>query len=364
MQRPFVSFVIPVFNRRRELETTLPTILAQRYPQERVEILVVDNSSQDDTAEWVAAFQQRHHAALRYVRRDPNGPGPARNLGARLACGELVAFLDSDVSLDSHWLERTVATLSERPEVGIVSGKLLYASHPAYVNSYGGAMSPIGIAWDLNEGIATALVTDRRECLWATCAAMLVRKELIDRVGGFDETYFYGYEESDLCWRANLAGARILCIPDALAYHRVPADIARSSPEIVFHYCKNRLRSLLKNYGLARLAAALPAYLLYSAVDLLVRRPRRAKLRALLWNASMLLDTLRARTRAQHTRTRTDADLAHLFTRRLFPQVRLANRRRRPLAVVGAGARPAHNESVPDDRLAAPPLPAGRPAGE
>jgi GT2 family glycosyltransferase len=266
-----------------------------------------------------------------------------------------VAFLDSDVSLDREWLRRSVAFLESDPRIGIVGGKLLYADAPHRLNSFGGVTGAIGLGWDAHEGDLSEAVQKPRPSLWVSCSAMLVRRELLSRVGGFDETFFYGYEESDLGWRANLAGFAVVAIPEALAYHRVGAAVGRSDPQIVFHYCKNRLRSLLKNYGPARLACWLPAYLAYSVVDGLVRAPRAAKLRALAWNVASLGDTLARRRDVQRLRRRPDRELAPLFSKHLFPPVPLANRRRRPAPDDGMAPNRPGAEAPADDRVAVVP---------
>ena len=313
---------------------------------------MVDNSSDDGTGEWVRAFAQQSGRAVHHLLKEPAGPGPARNLGAARAIGSLVAFLDSDVTLDPDWLRHAVAHLESEPGVGIVGGKLLYADAPHRLNSFGGVTGRIGLAWDAHEGDLSASRVEPRPSLWVSCSAMLVRRELLERVGGFDETFFYGYEESDLGWRACLAGWSVVCIPDALAHHRVGRVVGRSDPQIVFHYCKNRLRSMLKNYGAARLACYLPAYLAYSVVDLLVRAPRAAKLRALAWNAGALGDTLARRAQVQATRRVSDRQLEPLFSRRFFPPVPLANRRRRPTPDDARLPSESGGVAPPDDRVA------------
>jgi GT2 family glycosyltransferase len=148
-------------------------------------------------------------------------------------------------------------------------------------------------------------------------------------LGGFDETFYLAFEDSDLGWRANLAGLRCVCIPEAVAFHCIVDGYAERGDFLTFHACKNRLRSMIRNAGLPRLAAFLPLYIGYAATDAMVRSPRRPKMRALWWNLVTLGDTLRKRAETQRARKVRDAAIAHLFSPRLFAPERCGNRRRR-----------------------------------
>jgi GT2 family glycosyltransferase len=257
---------------------------------------------------------------MHYCRLDRDrGPAGARNAGAALARGRFILFMDSDVLLAPDWLHRALGWVSADPGLGIVAGKLGYASRPDRVNAYGGAISWIGLAWDAYERAPDHVITGPAECLWVPGAVAFVPRDVFECVGGFDPRFQIGYEDSDFGWRANLAGFRCLCVPDLVAYHRVTDRAEVQGADLVFHICKNRLRSLLKNLGWLRLAIATPLYLAYATADSLLRGPRLVKLRALWWNLAHLPDTLRMRAQVQWERVRSDADICHLFSRRLFP---------------------------------------------
>lgn len=326
-----VSIVIPTHNRGALLHEVIEPLWKQTAAAHIAEIIVVDNCSTDDTEERVAELAQRSPCPLRYQRMPcDRGPAVARNAGARLASSSLIGYVDSDVILDSRWIEVALARLTADPSIGIVGGKLVYASRPERLNSYGGVMGRIGLAWDGHEGGPAAEVREPVDCLWTATAAVLMRRELFDRLGGFDETFYFSFEDSDFGWRANLSGLRCVCIPEAVSYHCiVDGDAAPLGDNLTFHACKNRLRSMIRNCGPGRLASCLPLYLGYAAVDAVARAPRLPKLRALWWNLAVLPDTLRQRAGTQRTRKLRDADIAHLFSPRLFPPVRRGNRRRR-----------------------------------
>lgn len=349
--RSFVSVVIPTFNRCEDLRITVEALEKQTYPADRMEVIVIDNGSTDGTEAMIADLQGRLGIAVRYRRKQPEGPGAARNLGAEMARGDYVAFVDSDVSLAPDWLQETAALLDDDGAVGQVGGKVIYDHHRDCLNSYGGVLSPIGLAWDAREGAAAASVDSAEETLWISCSATLVRRSAFDAAGGFDAAFFYAHEDTDLSWRLGVLGWKVLVIPTASVFHRVGEAIGQSSPQIVFHACKNRLRSMLKNMSGRRLAAALPIYLAYALADATLRPPRKAKLVALAWNLRALPGTLRLRRVVQHARRVPDDRLLRLMNPRWFPEVRLAGRRRRPVHAEGSGDS-SLSPHVRDDRVA------------
>jgi glycosyltransferase involved in cell wall biosynthesis len=114
---PYVSVVVPVRNGARSLDACLSSLVAQDYPADRHEILVVDNGSTDRTPAIIDSYPVRR---LNEPRR---GVSHARNRGIDEARGEIVAFLDGDCTADPTWL-RGIADPFEDPEVGCVAGEL------------------------------------------------------------------------------------------------------------------------------------------------------------------------------------------------------------------------------------------------
>lgn len=324
-----VSVIIPTRNRSSALEHTIRALWQQTVGTAGLEIIVVDNASTDDTAPYVDALRASSPIPIQYERLPVDvGPAGARNAGARIARGRSLLFVDSDVELGCEWIAHALRYLERRPDVGIVGGKLLYAARPTRINMFGGELSRIGLAWDACEGTRTSEVDAVAERLWAPSSAVMVRRDMLDRIGLFDDTFYFGFEDSDLGWRANVAGFRCVCLPELVALHHATPSGRTAGPAIVFHYAKNRLRSMLKNYSTASLAKYVPLYLAYSIAELLVRPSRPQRLKALGWNVWNLRTTWRERTRVQRLRRRADAELRGYFSPRLLPAKTLARRRR------------------------------------
>jgi len=328
-----VSFVVPTRNRARSLEKTLRSILAQDAGAS-AEILVVDNGSTDGTEAVVRRVASESPVELRFFSMSENrGPAASRNYGSRLARGDYIAFVDSDVQLRGDWLRHMLELFRSRPGAGIAAGKVVFASAPDVIHCFGGQLSRIGLGWDGGQE------EDARGCagvfprLWAPSASIMARRQPFLDAGGFDENYFFGYEDSDLGWRFNIEGWDCLCVGHAVSFHSTSAHIddavVKISPDIVFHYSKNRIRSMVKNYELRSLCLYLPFALGYSVCDALLRSPRRSRLRALLWNLVHLPETLALRREIQRSRRRSDSELWHLFADRWFPELPLPARLKR-----------------------------------
>jgi len=120
MQRVItVSVVIPVYNDSAKLARCLSLLERQTYPAEQYEVIVVDNGSSDNIAQIKPA-----HPTVIFLDEQKPGSYSARNLGVRLARGEIVAFTDSDCQPSTTWLEAGVAALIEGDGVGLVAGRI------------------------------------------------------------------------------------------------------------------------------------------------------------------------------------------------------------------------------------------------
>lgn len=170
-----ISVVIPTYNCAALLERALHSVAAQSLPPERIEVVVVDDGSSDDTAERVSALQRSLPMTVVYERQANAGPAAARNRALALARGELVAFLDADDTWTADKLERQAAKF-DRAEVGLVYCDV------AFVDAAGATLNDYPRKIPLLEGdILLALF---REFFLLTSAVVL-RRELVERESGF-----------------------------------------------------------------------------------------------------------------------------------------------------------------------------------
>jgi len=211
MHLPFISVVIPTYNRAYYLGKTIRSLFVQDYPKDRYEVIVVDNSSTDGTKELVESLQREKNSSLRYFLKEPEGPGPARSLGVQKSKGEIIAFVDSDCIADRHWLSEGSQWI--RDDIGLVQGKTLPDPSVSY-------------------GVLSRSVKIEKKSHVYECCNMFYRKDVILDVGGFSriysddrkdkrESYVLGGEDLDLAYRVMRQGWKSAFSEKALVYHEV-----------------------------------------------------------------------------------------------------------------------------------------------
>jgi GT2 family glycosyltransferase len=305
-----VDVVICTRNNWPIVAGTIESVIAQTHVP--TSCCVVDGQSSDGTPDEV---RRRFPTIEVIVKPSDSGPAVSRNLGYARGCGEFVLFLDSDVVLDARWLEHQVTALRNHPGVSIVGGKLLQGPQPSLLHAAHGAINRLGVAWEGGLGERADAYSEPRVCLWVLSAAMLVRRSLLDRIGGFDDEMFAGMEDADFGWRASLAGYGVLFNPQAVAVHHLnqTIDPRRARRRVVHLIRRNRIRMMLVNYQASSLWGSFPLYLALAVTDALVFSPRRPKWSAFMWNLSHLGSTLRRRRHVQSLRRVSDASLRRLF---------------------------------------------------
>ena len=208
---PRLSIVIPALNASRTLPRTLAALAALDPAPD--EIVFVDNGSTDDTAARLAAYAATARAKVIVLPEPRRGASVARNTGARAATGDVVVFTDADCCPRVDWLAALCAPLAEIA-VGAVAGRL--ASTPPH-----GVVETFSSLFTLQAPAAPARHT--RWTPWAggfPTANFAVRRDLLARVGGFDESVAIYGEDYDLCARLYAAGAVIVYTPDAVVEHQ------------------------------------------------------------------------------------------------------------------------------------------------
>lgn len=197
-----VSVVVPVHNRASLVRAAVESAVAQSWKS--IEVIVVDDGSDDDTPRSVASLVAEHPTRVRAVRRDrPGGPGAAREAGRLIARGEFIQYLDSDDTLAPDKLRRQVEVLRARPDCDIAYGRDESRHRRADGSVY-------AVAHDVPvvERLYPTLFRDRP---WFTFNP-LYRRSIVDRVGPWRALWHS--EDIEYDSRMAAAGAR-LCFVDA-----------------------------------------------------------------------------------------------------------------------------------------------------
>ena len=241
-----VSVVVVNYGRAELLRACLQSLLEQTWP--RLEILVVDNGSQDHSADVVSSFADR---GIRLLALTENrGFAAAVNLGVRECRGELVALLNNDAVASPEWIEQLVSGTGASPETGICASKILFYG-TGVIDKAGHLIFPDGQNRGRGTGERDRGQYDRtQEVLAADGCAALYRKEVLEQVGGFDESFFAYAEDADLGLRARWLGWRCLYVPGAVVHHHHSSTLGPYSPRKIYWVERNRLWLALKNFPL------------------------------------------------------------------------------------------------------------------
>jgi len=242
-----VSIITVNYNQPLITEQLLSSIsLTNTYPN--IEIIVVDNGSKvNDVPQWQAKYP-----AFRFIRSDINlGFAGGNNLGVKEATGEYLFFVNNDTEFTEGLIEKLVNILDTHPEVGMVSPKIRYFDQPdtlQYVgftamNYYTCRNYCVG-QFELDKG---QYDNSTGPTAYAHGAAMMARKEAIDKAGLMAENFFLYYEEMDWCDHIKKAGYEIWVETKALIYHKESVSVGRASALKEYFMNRNRILFIRRN---------------------------------------------------------------------------------------------------------------------
>lgn len=330
-----VSVVLVNFRGADDTMECVRGLLALDWPKERLEIIVVENGSGDDS---LARLQQIDDQVVLVESKSNLGFTGGCNLGVSKSSGEFIAFLNNDARPEHGWIREAIATFSAGLNIGAVASKVLDwdGDNVDYVDAsitwYGMGYKPHAGekdrgAWDIEKDV-----------LFGTGAAMFIRASVFDELNGFDDSFFMFYDDVDLGWRLNLLGYRFRFQPKSLAFHKHHASMNKfGNFRETYLLERNALYTLYKNLDDESLAQVFPGALLLatrravargeldsSSLDLRipgddseltvpVSKLTMAGIYAVDQFVELLPEMTLARSAVQASRTRTDRQLKNLF---------------------------------------------------
>ncbi|MFH2000676.1 MAG: glycosyltransferase [Planctomycetota bacterium] len=222
---PDVSVVIPVFNQLALTERCLELIYEHGMENGSFETIVVDNGSSDGTAAFLKQAGRTYPQFKVISSAENRAFAWACNQGAAASRGEYILFLNNDIEITPHWVGPLKDVLDNDPDVAAVSGKLLYPNqtlqHVGMVICNDRVIGDPLIAKHLFHRAPADLkeANEPRRYQGLSAAAMMVRRSAFQQVNGFDELYWNGYEDIDLCFRFNESGWQCVYEPKSVMYH-------------------------------------------------------------------------------------------------------------------------------------------------
>lgn len=217
MNQPLLSVIVPTFNDGPTIDRCLASLQAQTWGQ--LEVLVIDDGSEDETPERLASWAQRWSAVRVFRLPQRRGAAAARNVGFQAAQGEILALIDGDMWAPPEWLAFLVAPLLENT-ADVTGGPDRVPEHAPLVSRC------IGYSMDsllTNAGLRRG---DSRLVRYLPGTGnMAIRQSLLTQSGRFDERFYDTGEDKEWLYRVRAAGARFVYLPEALAWHERRPDL-------------------------------------------------------------------------------------------------------------------------------------------
>jgi GT2 family glycosyltransferase len=290
-------------------------VRALRADAPEAEVIVVDNEGAR------ADIGDERWGRLHLVEPGENlGFAAGANRGAAEARDEVLVFLNPDTVLAPGALRRLARTL-EDPGIGIAMARLQLLDQPGVLNSGGTVVHVSGLAWAGRFGEPADAIRALEDVAAASGAAMAIRRETFQELGGFTGELFMYQEDVELSWRAHLYGLRVVVDPGADVFHEY--DFGRHATKIALLE-RNRLIFVLTAYSL-RLLILLGPLLALGELAMLALAARRGWFRGKLggwwWLFRHARWLVRHRGETKRLRRVRDRELASLLTPALDPKM-------------------------------------------
>jgi GT2 family glycosyltransferase len=246
MPEPRVCTLILNTNRRADTLACLASLAASTYPNNQ--LVVLDNASTDGSAEAIGAA----YPAVQVLPLAENlGYAGNNNVGLQFALDQGVDYalvLNEDTALAPDCVAALVAAAEADPQVGLAGPLIYHADEPTIIQSAGGYLDPTWHAchYGQNEPDHGQFAAPRTVA-WLSGCALLARCAMLTQIGLLDASYFYFWEETELCLRAGRAGWRVLHVPAARLWHKGVQRDYQPKPSITYYAMRNRLATLARH---------------------------------------------------------------------------------------------------------------------
>lgn len=243
--KPLISIVILNYNQFQVTGEFLDSCKHLTY--DNYEIILVDNASKEDPS----AYIKKHYPEVIFIRNERNlGFTGGNNVGIAKAKGDYVFVVNNDTEVTPNLLEKLLEPFERDSSIGVVSPKIKYFHQPTIIQYAGytpmhpitGQAVPLGCKQeDLGQFNKSGYT------YFAHGAAMLVKREVIQKVGAFADIFFLYYEELDWSERIRRAGYKIYYQAEAEIFHKESVSVGKESPLKAYYHTRNRILFMRRN---------------------------------------------------------------------------------------------------------------------
>ena len=259
MKEKKIAIVVLNWNGVELLKQFLPSIVQH---SEQATIYLADNNSKDDSITIV----KEQFPSIKIIQNDANyGYANGYNMALKNVEEEYYALVNSDIEVTENWLDPILSIFDNKPEIAIIQPKILdfkNKSNFEYAGAAGGFIDQYGFPFCRGRVFATIendnqQYDDEQEIFWASGACFFIRKEVYQKLNGFDGDFFAHQEEIDLCWRAFNLGYKVNYTYKSVVYHVGAATLNQSNPKKTFLNFRNSLVMLVKNLPKSKLISVI-----------------------------------------------------------------------------------------------------------
>lgn len=315
-KHPLVSVILPSLNSLGYIDTCLPSLLKTDYPN--YEVLLIDDYSTDGSLEYIRRRYGKNKK-LKILKNPRNLKLAAtRNRGIENAKGKYVAFTEVDMEFDKDWLKHAVYTLEKDESLAGVQARVMdikFKDKLQFMNIYMWPQTGWMVCPNFMEPVSQVKL-ESKEILGGP-NSMIYRKDILEKVGKFDQKFGFNIDDLDLNWRIWFSGYRIISEPKSVIYHWTVKNWNQKGGGMQrwtweFEYAKMP-RIFIKNYETLNVFRYLFTWFVIISTRAFINllkgniSPLRGLVYAIYWNLAMLSDTLVQRRHIQNDlRKRTD----------------------------------------------------------
>jgi len=242
---PLISVVVLNWNGQQVVEKCLKSLQEQTY--DPLELIVVDNASTDGSAELV----KKGFSDVKVIVNKTNlGFGGGNNVGIQASQGRYIMMLNNDTRLDPHCIEELRRCIEENDRYGACASKILLEYEDNLIDAAGIVICPDGLSIGRGRLEKGDQYNEEAEVFFASDCACLYRREMLEDIGLYDEDFFAYADETDMGWRAQLAGWKCIYNPKAIVYHFHSASAGTYSPFKAYLVERNRIWVAIKSFPL------------------------------------------------------------------------------------------------------------------
>jgi GT2 family glycosyltransferase len=258
--RPFLSILIPTKNNEKDLMDCLRSISTLDYDFRRIEIIIWDNNSSLEGKKKIMGFladiSKEKMVQVEFIENSDNyGVYTSRDeLFERAAPdAEFILSIDDDVILPPKLFKELLPLFETDNSIGIIGPKTVYDKAPSETAHGAGFVN-----WWLGQ-YSTKDAREKLDCDYVIGCCMLIKKSVIDEIGGFDRDYYTSHGEVDFCLKAKNKGYKVIYHPGVSVRHRVEKG-GTKTPERVYYVFRNKLFVIKKNAPLPQKWISLALY--------------------------------------------------------------------------------------------------------